>query len=462
MVCMTTAAIYARISDDRDGTAAGVTRQVDDCTRLIESNRWNLTGPFVDNDRSAYNGKSRPEWDRLKAQVEAGAVDVVVAYSADRLTRHPRELEDLVDLLESSGTKVATVTSGEYNLDTADGRAIARIHGTIARQSSEKASERIKRAQRQAAASGRPHGGRRRFGYSKDGRTINHREAEVIRQGAADVLAGVALAQVARDWNAAGVLTPKGRDWNSTTVRDVLDNPRLAGFRTYQGKVVGAGDWPAIIDEATHRALLAVFDDPDRKQRGAPTKSLLGGLLRCGSCGTVMHQQRRSKDNAPLYSCDRRNGCGNVSGVAHAVDRVVSEAFLALLTDPDNLAMVTAETDDNQAGELSERLAVLDQRERALGARLAAGELTDLVLQGALAEIGKERADVTGQLRAAATQPQRITPGEVGALVESWDDLDREGRRAAIEVVVDSVTIAPVIRPTGNRFDADRVTISYA
>ena len=96
-----------------------------------------------DNDRGAYRGKKRPGWEKVIDRIHSGGVDVLVVWASDRLTRHPRELEDLVDLLEKTETHVVTVTSGEYDLSTPEGRATARIVGAIARQESERKAERL-------------------------------------------------------------------------------------------------------------------------------------------------------------------------------------------------------------------------------------------------------------------------------------------------------------------------------
>jgi site-specific DNA recombinase len=71
------AAIYARISDDREGRAAGVERQVPDGKAQAERLGWTLhpTHPvYVDNDISAStrSRKPRPAYDALMAAVRTG------------------------------------------------------------------------------------------------------------------------------------------------------------------------------------------------------------------------------------------------------------------------------------------------------------------------------------------------------------------------------------------------------
>ena len=63
------AAIYARISSNREGDARGVQVQVKDCRKLCAARGWEVTEPpYVDNDISAATpGKKRPQHERLLA-----------------------------------------------------------------------------------------------------------------------------------------------------------------------------------------------------------------------------------------------------------------------------------------------------------------------------------------------------------------------------------------------------------
>ena len=67
------AAIYARISLDKVGEAAGVGRQIDACRQLADVEGWSVDEVLVDNDLSAYSGACRPEYERLLDLVRPGA-----------------------------------------------------------------------------------------------------------------------------------------------------------------------------------------------------------------------------------------------------------------------------------------------------------------------------------------------------------------------------------------------------
>jgi site-specific DNA recombinase len=83
---------------------------------LCERRGWVVAEVYTDNDVSAYSGKPRPAWQQLISDVQAGAVGAMVSWHVDRLTRSPRELEDVTDLADKHGIELATVT-GEVDLN---------------------------------------------------------------------------------------------------------------------------------------------------------------------------------------------------------------------------------------------------------------------------------------------------------------------------------------------------------
>ncbi|MGO1920128.1 MAG: recombinase family protein, partial [Microbacterium sp.] len=103
--------VYLRISEDRTGAEAGVDRQRQDCLEMCA--RLGISDPavFMDNDISAYSGKKRPGYLELLERVKLGP-SRIVAWHVDRLYRRPRELEDLIDLVETHPIRIETVKGG--------------------------------------------------------------------------------------------------------------------------------------------------------------------------------------------------------------------------------------------------------------------------------------------------------------------------------------------------------------
>jgi len=265
------AAIYARISNDPTGKAAGVQRQEADCRDLVTRQSWDLVDVFVDNDVSAVNGR-RPAFEAMVDKVRAGDLDAVVTWHVDRLYRRPRELEDLIELVEHGALPggVRTVTAGDVDLNTASGRLVARMLVDVSKHEVERTQERLKAMNRHQAAKGRRVGGRRAFGYETDGRTVRESEAAVWRELAERVLAGEPIRGLTVELNSRGVLTAGGSRWSQRGLRDVLLNPRYRGDRTYKGEVVAPADWPPLIDRDRHLNLVALLNDPTRRTSPGP------------------------------------------------------------------------------------------------------------------------------------------------------------------------------------------------
>lgn len=160
--------VYARISQDRGGERVGVKRQVEDCLQLVQERGFVLAHePFVDNNVSAYSGKPRPGYRDMVRLIESDGVGVIVVWHIDSPYRSPRELEDLIDLVEGKGMVVVPVTADStIDLSSSDGILVARIGVAVARKSSDDTRRRVRRAKAQARAEGRwLGGGRRPYGF---------------------------------------------------------------------------------------------------------------------------------------------------------------------------------------------------------------------------------------------------------------------------------------------------------
>jgi site-specific DNA recombinase len=249
------AAIYVRISSDRTGGGLGVERQEADCRDLAARLGWDVAAVYADNDVSAYSGAPRPGYLAMLDDVKAGRVQAVVAWHTDRLHRRTLELEEFVALAESHDLQVQTVRSGQVDLSTASGRMVARMLGAAAQHEVDHARERMKRAKVQAAKDGKYRGGKRPYGFERDGVTHREEEADVIRHATKAVLAGRSLRAVCRDLNAEGHLTSGGKEWGPILLRDVLLRARNAGLIAHGTanragfEVIGTAQWEPVVDE---------------------------------------------------------------------------------------------------------------------------------------------------------------------------------------------------------------------
>ena len=461
---MVRTAVYARISLD-DGSALGVTRQVEDCRKLAAELGWDIVEEYVDNDVSAYSGKKRPAWEAMLSDLADGQLDAVLAYHPDRMTRRPIELERFVEIVATAKVRhVRFVSGGELNPGNGDGLMVLRILATVAANESESKGRRMRRKLDENAAAGRPHGGSLRpFGFEAD--RISHRpdEADLVRQLVPRYIAGESQMSLTRWLEAAGVPTVSGKPWNSTTVRGILKSARNAGLRVHRGEVVGPGAWKPIITPAQHEKVLARMADAAQTGRRTPRSYLLTGLLRCSKCGGKLFSAARP--DRRRYVCQTgpdHRGCGGIMVTAPPVEELVTDAVLYRLDTPELAAALSGRAADNdQAAALSKQLAEDRDQLNELADAYAHKAITMQEWMTARRTI-EDRIGHTERRRARLTRSEVLT-GMVGNGTElraKWDTLDLTQQAAIVRAVLDRAVIHPGT-PGGRAFDPNRVELVW-
>lgn len=358
------AALLVRISDARDEDTAGVDRQEADGRRLADQLGWEVAEVYVENDTSAYKRRRitlpdgtvglrtvRPEYRRLLDDLATVHRDGLIGYDLDRVVRDPRDLEDLIDVVEQHRIPSRSVT-GSLDLSSDAGIAMARVMVAIANKSSRDTARRVIRKHEELATAGRVGGGGARpFGYERDGMTVIDDEAAAVRAMAVLYLEGRSLSEIGRELDGAGVRPVGGGLWNPKSVSTILKAGRTAGLRVRHGEIVGRAAWPGIVDRDTwDRVQLALAERV--RERPAGFQRWLTGCLFCGRCG---HRMRGWSDRGnPIYWCPKLptdTGCGRVAARAVRVEEHMAEQIVTILMEPGavgvlNRAVSTVSADD--------------------------------------------------------------------------------------------------------------------
>jgi len=391
----------------------------------------------------------------------------LVVWDVDRLTRTPRELEDLIELADRSKLALASV-GGDIDLATEQGRMMARMKGTVARYEVEQSSRRLKRKFLERAEAGKSHG-KVAYGYVREPvfdssgvlagyvELLHPVHAEVIRASTARLLAGEPLRAVVAGLNAAEVVSPAGKPWSGTTLRQVLLRERNAGRRVHQGQVIGKGEWPAILDDDTFDRLVALLRDPRRRSNsGSEVVHLLSGIARCGRCGGTLRGAAAhvsGKKNQPrAYSC---TSCFKLRRKADSVDEVVEGIVVARLSKPDAAGLFGGNPEAMR--QASEQVEAIEARLAIAADQFADGVTTGPQLERITMKLKPQLEAARASLRVHEPSPEmdEFTGPKAG---KAWEGATIDRKRAVIEAIM-TITILP--SGAGKSFDPEQVSIEW-
>ncbi len=193
---MKRAAIYARVSTTNGQTPSN---QIGRLREVAEKAGWEIVEEFVDRGISGAKGRDkRPALDRLCKAATRREIDVVMAWSVDRLGG--RSLQDLVAFLgdlQAAGVDLYLDRQG-IDTTTPDGKALFQMMGVFAEFERAMIRERINaglaRARKKGTRLGRPPGASKKR-QAKQGQVLKlHKQGHSIRQIARQV--GIATGTV--------------------------------------------------------------------------------------------------------------------------------------------------------------------------------------------------------------------------------------------------------------------------
>jgi DNA invertase Pin-like site-specific DNA recombinase len=459
------AGCYCRISSDPDDKREGTARQREDTADICTINGWIPAGFYVDDDCSASNGKARPEWARLLADVEAGRIDAIVVWNQDRGWRKMADLESLRPLLEPRGVLLATTNIGVIDFRNADDVFRAQVSTAMSEMEIAKMKVRMRRAARQKAEQGIPKW-TRAFGYlpGPNGPVPDPATAPVVQAAYAHILAGGSLTDICRMWNDAGAFTRSGKPWTPNLVSPFLRKPRNCGLRAHNREIVGKGAWTPLVDESTWRAAQAVLKAPGRGSRKAVRRHLLTGLLVCGHCGATLGGQWTRPYGSDTtkqrinYAC---RGCRSLSIRAEHVEPLLYQLVSGRLAMPDAIDLLKAEIHDSVSAErirleLQTLYAELDAIGAERGEGLLTGKQAKLATDIVAAKITKLERQQQDSERLRVFDGIPLGKPEVA---DAIGQLSPDRFRAVLDVLA-TITVAPVGKG-GRAFVPERVQVQW-
>ena len=344
---MKVAAIYARVSSDRQKEEGTIASQIAALREFSNKGGYSIPEEWLFQDEG-YSGAVlvRPGLERLRDLASEGQIEAVLIYSPDRLSRKYAYQVLLTEEFARHGVDVHFIKSPKAT--TPEEHLLLQFQGMIAEYERAQIAERTRRGKRHRAKaglinvlSGAPYG----YRYVKKTETcaayyeVIEEEAEVVRKVyKLYTEEGLSINAIVRWLNDQCIPTRKGiSPWERTTVWAMLRNPAYKGTacfgkteRTERKKITRPlrqrggfsprctanrerprEDWieipvPPIISEE----IFAMAQERlEQNKRFSPRRTieptLLQGMLVCSVCGYAFYRTstRTSKRQLYYYRC---------------------------------------------------------------------------------------------------------------------------------------------------------------
>src|SRR6516162_3387469 len=326
---MKMAAIYARVSSEQQREENTIASQTASLIEFAKSHDLEVPKEWVFEDEG-YSGATleRPGLERVRDLAAEGQIQVVLAYSPDRLSRKYAYQILLIDEFARHGVETVFVKSPQG--DSAEDQLLVQFQGMIAEYERAQILERSRRGKRHRAQagevsvmSGAPYGYRyiRKTDEAPAAYVVDEAEARVVRRVyQMYTIEGLSIGEITRQLNSEGVPARRASRWERSVVWGVLRNPAYRGVACFGKTRISARtrvmrpqrrrgtttpsttaghqrpqeEWieipvPALVtEESFARAQELLFQNKIRSRRRTIAPSVVQGLVSCAKCGYAL------------------------------------------------------------------------------------------------------------------------------------------------------------------------------
>ncbi len=416
------AALYARVSSDRQDVDLSVAAQLRALRDYAQRNGYLVAREYVDEAESGRIA-DRPQFSRMldEASKPEAPFKEILVWKFSRFTRKREHAVAFKSMLRRRGVRVVSIT--EQADDTPTGKLLEAIIESVDEFYSENLAQEVLRGMREAATRGfwmttyAPYGYRRV--YVQDGikkrpkLELNPPADAVVRRIFDMVLQGRSILDVTKTLNAEGIPTTNGKKWLKTTIHTMLDHEAYTGTLVWGAKAKDGAPpvrvedaHPAIVskrDFQKARKLLASRAPKKMNPRRASSPYLLSGLVKCETCGKAMTAAEAKSGRYTYYICHSllkrgKGTCETPRLNAKSFEKlIVSEIRENVLTESNirDLVKLLDEEMDGVAREQRDRLETIEEEledvKKRLGRIWQVIETTDIEMADASERIREHR-----------------------------------------------------------------------
>ena len=234
----TPAALYARVSSERQDVDLSVAAQLRALRDYARKNGYVVAREYVDEAESGRIA-DRPEFRKMidEATKSEAAFREILVWKFSRFTRKREHAVAFKSMLRRRGVRVVSIT--EHADDTPTGKLLEAIIESVDEFYSENLAQEVSRGMREAASRGFWVGSRTPYGYNRvmvqDGAKERPKlepdpDASLVIKRIFDMAeAGTGMLQIAKTLNDEGIASPAGKLWSKNGIHFILRNEVYTG-----------------------------------------------------------------------------------------------------------------------------------------------------------------------------------------------------------------------------------------
>jgi site-specific DNA recombinase len=379
-MAITRVCIYTRISTDEENQPTSLHSQRERLQAFCQAQEgWRIVAHKQ--DQATGTKLDRPGLQAALDLARTGAVDMLLVYRVDRLSRKVRQLAQLAEELDTLNVVLRSATE-PFDTGAAAGRMMLQMLAVFAEFEHATIVDRVSAGIERRAKEGRWFGGRPPFGYtfsSEDRVLVPDPVKAPVVQRVFDLYARQRLGTrtIAQQLRDEGAPAPSA-GWGHPGVHWIINNPTYAGKIRWRDKIFDGIHEP-LVDEFTFAKAQAIMRERGEhaKRRGNASDFLLSGLLRCGKCGKAYIGMSANGNGGRYhyYACSGRQkygpkACDGERIPREKIEQAVIDQLASLYRDEqvigDALARANADA-EKQRPEFEHRLA-------SIGAEIARAE----------------------------------------------------------------------------------------
>ena len=397
----TPAALYARVSSDRQDVDLSISAQLRALRDYAAKNGYIVAREYVDEAESGRIA-DRPEFRKMidEASKPNAPFGEILVWKFSRFTRKREHAVAFKSMLRKKGVRVVSIT--EHADDTPTGKLLEAIIESVDEFYSENLAQEVTRGMREAASRGFWIGSRTPYGYSRvmvyDGPKKRPTlepdpdASRVVKRIFDMAEAGTGMLHIARALNDEGIASPAGKLWSKNGIHFILRNEVYTGTLIWGANAKDKAEpvriekaFPAIISKAKSQRVNSLMRSRAPKvinPRRVGSTHLLSGLLKC-KCNRALSAQVAKSGQFSYYVCQSimkrgKDACDTPRLNARRFEEIVVGKIRSnVLTDSNirALAKVVDEQMDGVAREQRKRLETIEDelegREAEAGPHLA-------------------------------------------------------------------------------------------